>query len=306
MARLPLLLLLSLSTLLAACSRNEPPAQLSLLAVYPANGATDVPVDVQVRATFDGSTEGAKALAGLRVTLGDQNVAGALSYDDAELVFTPAAALQHGTLYSVTLPQSVNVSSADLGEGVTWSFATAAAKAGDPHDGGDEGEPTDTDGDGTPDDEDPDIDGDGLDNGDDGDPMDPDTDGDGIDDGELVASLDGVLAIGPAPGSRTSNRTQVTIALDRAIDPATLEDGTIRVYTLPDGNPLMEGQEPMGAPLAGSLAYDEATSTLTFTFTELLKLAPPWYWVVLELDVADLEGGDVPAGAYWRYKVEVK
>ncbi|HEX7001076.1 MAG TPA: Ig-like domain-containing protein, partial [Trueperaceae bacterium] len=284
MKRFPLLVLATLVTLLAAaCSQNEAPLQqVSLLEVYPADGAVDVAVDVQIVARFDGALDGTGLLDQVSLHLADANIAGTLAYDDAEytLTFTPADALAPATTYSVTLAGTVKaLQGASLGEETVWSFTTAAYEdegTGPGDDGTDPAEePTDTDGDGIPDSEDPDIDGDGIPNEGDYDPYDPDVDDDGVTDGDQVDSIDGIVAIDPAPGTYSTNRTHVTITLDRAIDPSTLEwDTTVVVYNLPDGNQVVEGKTPSNGSIAGTLSYDAATHALTFTFDEPLKKAP--------------------------------
>lgn len=321
MNRFPLLLLATLVTLLAAaCSQNEAPLQqVSLLEVYPVDGAVDVPVDVQIVARFDGALDGTGLLDQVSLHLADANVAGTLAYDATQfaLTFTPAQALAAATTYSVTLAGTVKaVQGASLGEDTVWSFTTAASEdegTGPGDDGTDQGddgsgpsdEPVDTDGDGIPDSEDPDIDGDGIPNGGDFDPLDPDVDDDGVTDGDQVDSIDGVLAIDPAPGTYSTNRTHVTITLDRAIDVSTLEwDSTVVVYNLPDGNQVVEGKTPSNGPIAGMLSYDEATHALTFTFDEPLKKAPPKFWVFLELDVLDMDGTPFQISTRWLYKVD--
>ncbi len=291
MARLPLLLLLSLVAMLAACSQHVPPAsQLGVVDVYPAAGATGVPVDTAVWVTFDSELDAGAVAEALLLNAGDLAVTGTLSVDTAtnSLVFVPSSTLLNGTTYVAALAESLTgLGGASLKDAVTWSFETQAAEPGE----GDPGEPGDSDGDGIPDDVD-------------SDPFDPDADGDGIPDGEFLDNLDGVLDIDPKPGTVTSNRASISIVLDRAIDPATLDADTISVYTLPAGNPLKQGRAPKGAPLAGALTYDAATQTLTFTFENLLPTAPPWYWVVLDLDVLDADGDEFTVGAYWRYKVK--
>lgn len=323
MARLSAVLLLALASLLAACSQNEAPAaKLNVLEVFPADGATGVPVDTVVTVEFDAAVSEVSLAGAFALSSGGTPVAGTLLVDveAATLVFTPAAALDPASEYVASLEGTVTgLHGASLSGGMTWAFTTeslpeeepAGPRTGDeeptdpgtgdeePTDpGSDDEEPTDPDEGGEP----VDSDGDGIPDELDGEPEDPDADGDGILDGELIDHLDGIAAIEPGPETKTSNRWSLSVTLDRAIDPATLDDDTITVHTLPDGNHRIAG-ERHGAPLAGVLTYDPETFTLTFTFDEELKTAPPKYWVFLELDVLDDDGEPFQVSARWRYHV---
>jgi len=305
MNRVPLLFVILLGTLLAACSQHEPLAELpGLIEVYPANGATDVPVDVQVRATFDAPLAGAELLDGLQVVLGDQNVAGTLSVDDSVLVFTPAAALEAGALYSVTLADSMPVlAAAGLDESDSWSFTTVAASSddeGEPTGGdeeptdGDDGEPTDGGGGST------DTDDDGLSDDVDPDPENPDTDADGVLDGEdSDLGLDGVASISPLPREEVGKDAVISLTFDNELDCSTVEDGALEVYYLVDGNhKVNNGAEPVA--ISGTLACDG--DTLTFTPTDDLNTPSGWFWLFIQIDALDVDGNAIQIDAHWRFR----
>lgn len=338
MARIPLFLLAAAFTLLAACSQPQAPlAKLGVEAVSPVDGATDVAVDTVVSVKFDAPLDEASAMGALLVMAGDALVPGTLSFDGEAIVFTPSAELEFETTYVATLDGSVKgVSAAALGESLTWSFTTQATPVAPTDDEGDgepteddgEGQPTDhegetdpgegegddqpldSDGDGLPDSvdpdpNDPDMDGDGLADGDDPFPTDADADDDGIVDGEDPdLGLGVVSSLTPLPGRTVDRSAPVSLTFDVPLNPDSIAADAIRVYRLPTGNKVLDGSAKDPQPVAGTLSYDEATRTLTFTPAEPLKTAPPHYWVFISLDAEDLDGRAVVIDAHWRYRVK--
>lgn len=319
MARLPLFSLVLAITLLAACSQPEAQlAKLNVQAVSPADGATDVAVNTVVSVEFDGKVNGESAMGALVVMADGAAVSGTLSFDGDTVVFTPAADLAYDTTYTAMLDGVVKgISTAALGEIVTWSFTTAAGpiKPADdeddgeyPEDDGTGGEFIDEDGDGLPDDIDPDptnpdTDGDGLQDGYGPFPTDPDADGDGIIDGEDEDLGLGVLvSVSPRPGQTVSKSSPISLVFDVDLDPSTIGPDAIRVYRLQDGNKVLKGLTR--TPVAGTVSYDAATRTLTFTPDVPFKGAPPHYWVFISLDAKDMDGNTVAFDVHWRFRVK--
>ncbi len=328
--RLPLPLLATLGLLLAACSQPQAPlASLKVLEVSPADHATSVPVDTKVTVTFDADVDGA-SLAGslaLVASSGSGAVAGTVTADGSSLVFTPTEVLASDTTYVATLEDSVSgIGRAALGETRSWTFTTASAAnppaGGDddpavPDAGGSDPGPADpdpaapdSDGDGLPDAIDPDptnpdTDGDGIEDGDDVDPTQPDADDDGVVDGEDEdLGIAALATVSPRPGEHVGQDVVITLTFDVPLDPASIASDAIRVYTLPNGNGIINGSKLDPEPIAGSLAYDEATNTLTFTPDAPLEHAPPFYWLFVSLDAADLDGDPVSVHAHWRFRVD--
>lgn len=303
MARLPVLLLLSLLALLAACSQPPTATGLTVRELYPADGANNVPVNAEVLVVFDGAVDGGELTGALTVTLDGATVQGTTLLDEATnmMIFTPAAELSFATGYSVTLAGSVrSLSGAAMAEATTWSFTTEAdqsASNGDPAEDNDaDGLPDDID----PDPANPDTDDDGLQDGDDLDPVDPDVDGDGITDGDPAElGIPGLVSASPAPWSRVKTLDSVSITFEEAIDPATLDASTILAFELPEGNRKANGTGHDPAPIAGTLSYDGLTAT--FTFDEPLQ-PNRWYWVFLEVDVMTLGGDPVQGNNAWRFR----
>ena len=56
-------------------------------------------------------------------------------------------------------------------------------------------------------------------------------------------------------------------------------------------------------PVAGTLVYDAGTRTLSFTPSEPLSKAPPFYWVFIDVDDKTMSGDDVRIEAHWRFRV---
>ncbi|MCA1789490.1 MAG: Ig-like domain-containing protein, partial [Thioalkalivibrio sp.] len=122
-----LLLGLSLAVVLTACGT---PTVLQVTNLVPADGATDVSIDVVVSATFNlaldpATVDGAFTLAS---TSGD--VSGVVAYDapSRTATFTPDAPLAYATEYTGTVAGSVaTTGGVALGGAASWSFTTEAA-----------------------------------------------------------------------------------------------------------------------------------------------------------------------------------
>lgn len=308
MVRFPFLLILAIGSLLAACSQPTGPAKLNVVAVSPADGASGVQVDTVVSVEFDGVLDEASAAGTLVVVAGGEVVEGTLTLAGASLTFTPAQPLDFATTYTATLEATVKgLGTAALGEELSWSFTTVSlAPEGDEGTGGG----TDTDGDGIPDDIDPDpenpdtdTDGDGLFDADDPFPLDPDAGGDGIVDGEDEdMGLGFVAGVSPRPGERIAKDGAISLTLSVPLDWDSVSPDAIRVYKLPHGNQVLDGKDRPSVP--GTLSYDPATQTLTFTPDEAFKTNPPHYWVFIELDALDTDGNPVVVNAHWRFRIE--
>jgi len=285
MVRFPFLLILAIGSLLAACSQPTGPAKLNVVAVSPADGASGVPVDTVVSVEFDGVLDEASAAGTLVVVAGGEVVEGTLTLAGASLTFTPAQPLDFATTYTATLEATVKgLGTAALGEELSWSFTTVSlAPEGDEGTGGG----TDTDGDGIPDDIDPDR----------------DADGDGIVDGEDEdMGLGFVAGVSPRPGERIAKDGAISLTLSVPLDWDSVSPDAIRVYKLPHGNQVLDGKDRPSVP--GTLSYDPATQTLTFTPDEAFKTNPPHYWVFIELDALDTDGNPVVVNAHWRFRIE--
>lgn len=316
---------LLLFALLAACSQAPAPTTpLRVIGLDPAAGAADVPLDASVTVRFDGDVDDALLHDGvLALQAGTATVDGELAYDhDARtLTFRPDALLQAETTYAVVL--SSDVRSADGGElklSSDWRFTTVPAEPagpvddeiadpdptspdseGDGPDGEGEGEgPTDGD---DPDETSPDTDGDGIPDDEDPAPNDPDVNRNGIPDGDEVdVDVPGVLSVSPAPWSIAQRGTDVRVRFDEPIDPATLQSGTIRVYSgFLSG--LIEVFYLGGPGIDGTLTYDDATHEAVFTPVTPLA-ADEWHWVVLDLNVADLAGNVLAGEGVWLFATE--
>lgn len=285
MVRFPFLLILAIGSLLAACSQPTGPAKLNVVAVSPADGASGVQVDTVVSVEFDGVLDEASAAGTLVVVAGGEVVEGTLTLAGASLTFTPAQPLDFATTYTATLEATVKgLGTAALGEELSWSFTTVSlAPEGDEGTGGG----TDTDGDGIPDDIDPDR----------------DADGDGIVDGEDEdMGLGFVAGVSPRPGERIAKDGAISLTLSVPLDWDSVSPDAIRVYKLPHGNQVLDGKDRPSVP--GTLSYDPATQTLTFTPDEAFKTNPPHYWVFIELDALDTDGNPVVVNAHWRFRIE--
>jgi len=219
------------------------------------------------------------------VGAGGEVVEGTLTLAGASLTFTPAQPLDFATTYTATLEATVKgLGTAALGEELSWSFTTVSlAPEGDEGTGGG----TDTDGDGIPDDIDPDR----------------DADGDGIVDGEDEdMGLGFVAGVSPRPGERIAEDGAISLTLSVPLDWDSVSPDAIRVYKLPHGNQVLDGKDRPSVP--GTLSYDPATQTLTFTPDEAFKTNPPHYWVFIELDALDTDGNPVVVNAHWRFRIE--
>jgi hypothetical protein len=121
--------LLGLALLLAACGTAVVPVTVTDLT--PADGATDVAVDVVLSATFDQEIDPATLDGAFTLTAdGGADVAGTatLSADGLTASFTPAADLAFSTTYTAEIAGSVATTDGTTLDGAaSWSFTTVAA-----------------------------------------------------------------------------------------------------------------------------------------------------------------------------------
>jgi O-glycosyl hydrolase len=127
----------SAGTALAAMSwsfTTAAPPPLTVSAMTPANGATNVGVTTGVTATFSEAMNAA-SLTASTFTLtakGGGAVAGSVTYNPANLTatFTPAASLAYSTQYTATITTGATASNgAALAANVIWDFTTGPAPA---------------------------------------------------------------------------------------------------------------------------------------------------------------------------------
>lgn len=118
--------------LLASCSAVPP--SISVTAYTPSDGATGVPLDAIVAATFDRDVEDGSLVDNFRLEVtGGDDVAGTLAYAAASrtATFTPSSPLAFSTQYTATLdPGITGPGGAALAQTVSWSFTTLADPAG--------------------------------------------------------------------------------------------------------------------------------------------------------------------------------
>ena len=121
--------LLGLALLLAACGTAVVPVTVSDLT--PADGATDVAIDVVLSATFDKEIDPATLDGAFTLTAdGGGDVAGtaALSGDGLTATFTPDADLAYDTTYTAEIAGTVATTDGTTLDGAaSWSFTTEAA-----------------------------------------------------------------------------------------------------------------------------------------------------------------------------------
>ncbi len=121
--------LLGLVLLLAACGTAVVPVTVSDLT--PADGATDVAIDVVLSATFDKEIDPATLDGAFTLTAdGGGDVAGtaALSGDGLTATFTPDADLAYDTTYTAEIAGTVaTTDGTSLDGAASWSFTTEAA-----------------------------------------------------------------------------------------------------------------------------------------------------------------------------------
>ncbi len=106
------------------------PVPPMITATVPLNGATGVSVDQALSATFS-ETMNPATISGSTFTLtgpGSTPVAGVVTYSGSVAVFTPAASLASGTLYTATITTgATNAGGVPLGSNYVWTFTTIAA-----------------------------------------------------------------------------------------------------------------------------------------------------------------------------------
>jgi hypothetical protein len=296
-----ILLLLAPFLLLAACSQAPAPQEpLDVVALAPSAGAADVALNADVTVTFGAATDAA-AVAEVDLVLrsGGGDVAGTLTYDDATrtLRFDPDGLLSAATSYEVELASGLApIDVAGLSGASAWTFSTVADDAGTPG----EGEtPSDDGGEGT----DTDRDGDGLDDDVDPNPDDPqgDADGDGIPDAEDVTiEVPSVVGANPGPWSTADPSSDVRVAFDAPIDPASLDGNTIRVFEGLLGG-LFDIWFGWSDGIDGTVSYDETTRELVFTPAAPMKPGT-WHWVHLDVDLLDLDGDAITGEDVWLFR----
>ena len=286
MARFPVLLLIALVGLLAACSQATPPTAEPLQVVnhVPGAGATDVPVDVAVVVEFDGPLDADELFKPIRVTNGGAVVEGALSYDQGSnaLVFVPEADLDHGAEYEVTVSATVTgLSGASLRDAVTWTFTTVAAD-----DSGSGGEP----GDEVEEDDVPEAPG--LPGGDDGSDVLPPRD-------QPESIFPGILTVSPKPWTYAARDTSVEVVFNKEFDDQVLRDGVrVKVFSTFTGFIYALIGLDLGSK-SGHLSADG--DTVTFTPHKRLS-GDMWHWVFLSVDVKDDDGNRLKDRGYWVFK----
>ncbi len=111
------------------CSANCPTTVPAVSSNSPSGGATGVSVTSTVTATFDMAMNSA-TLTAATFTLSDSGgaVAGTVSYSSQTATFTPSSALAYNTQYTATITTGAqSVAGGALSANYTWSFTTAAA-----------------------------------------------------------------------------------------------------------------------------------------------------------------------------------
>lgn len=286
MKRFPLLLLVALGAILAACSPagTEAPTALQVKRILPASGAVDVPVDTVVVVEFTGRLDTANLNDFIALVADDQAVSGTYQYDEdaMSLMFIPDAELAHSTEYSVEVTDWVRgLSGATLARAVVWSFTTVEESQNDGNDGGDETPVDETPGEKVPEDELPE----------------PEPGMPSPDETEIV--LPGVVSVNPMPWTRATRDTTVDVIFTKDFDDGVLEDGVeIKVYSLFWGALRAWLGWDIGSQ-SGTLSG--AGDTATSTFNRTLN-GGAWYWVFLEIDLEDDVGNPLQGKANWLFK----
>lgn len=286
MKRLPLLLLVLLGAVLAACSPagTEVPVTLQVKRILPALGAVDVPVDTVIVVEFTGQLDTARLTDSIVLVAYEQEVSGSYHYDEdgMTLMFIPDTELAHGTKYSVEVTDWVRgLSGATLARAVEWSFTTADASENGGNDGGDDTPVHETPGEKVPEDELPE----------------PEPGMPSPEETEIV--LPGVVSVNPMPWTRATRDTTVDVLFTKEFNAGLLEDGVeIKVYSLFWGALRAWLGVDIGSQ-SGTLTG--AGDTATYTFNRTLN-GQAWYWVFLEIDLEDDAGNPLRGKASWLFK----
>lgn len=118
--------------LVAACTQAPPGLRVTTMS--PLDGATDVPLDAVVSATFNAGIDQSTLEGAFTLSSDDGGVDGALSYDADQrtATFTPAAPLAEDTTYTAALAGSLQATSGGrlpipVGGEYSWSFTTGVA-----------------------------------------------------------------------------------------------------------------------------------------------------------------------------------
>src|SRR5579863_6089725 len=104
----------------------------AVISTFPTSGATAVPANTLVSATFSEAMNAA-TINGTTFTVtgpGATPVAGTVSYAGSTATFTPSTVLANSTLFTATITTGVkNLAGASLAANFVWTFTTAAAAA---------------------------------------------------------------------------------------------------------------------------------------------------------------------------------
>jgi uncharacterized protein YjdB len=126
---------LLVALLLAACTQTPAPSKLAISRRAPAAGASNVPVDATVSATFNLAVKTASLDDNFTLSQGATAVAGTVTYDPTSrtATFTPDEPLDGFTSYTATVGANVESSEGSrLGASSSWSFTTAEATSDEP------------------------------------------------------------------------------------------------------------------------------------------------------------------------------
>ncbi|MFE3455327.1 DNRLRE domain-containing protein [Nonomuraea sp. NPDC059194] len=99
-----------------------------VIAVEPANGAVEVPLDARLKITFHEPVQGAEVVL---KDAGGAETTGTVTYDATSTIatFTPAQALKAGTRYEAVVSKAIDSSENEIAP-YTWSFTTLRQAAG--------------------------------------------------------------------------------------------------------------------------------------------------------------------------------
>jgi hypothetical protein len=102
----------------------------TLVEMHPAGGATGVPRDVSISATFSEPMDAGVLIAAFTVNQDGEPVGGSYTYDENRVAFTPDAPLAAGTTYTATVTTAAtDLAGNHLWAAVVWTFTTAGASA---------------------------------------------------------------------------------------------------------------------------------------------------------------------------------
>lgn len=109
-------------------SEQQPPA-LSVLGIFPADGAVSVPTNTAITAAFNQEIDTATFTDATFILRGNSKaITGTPSYKNRQAQFTPSAELAANTEYSVEMTAEIKSRSGQaLDKSVTWKFVTGPA-----------------------------------------------------------------------------------------------------------------------------------------------------------------------------------